>query len=552
MKVFTHIFVLLISLSSFSQNILIPYRNGDKFGLSDEKGKMVLQPSFDELEWIKDNYIQFTKAGNFVDTFRYEKRMVIERREKEYGLLINDRVLIPGQMYPSFFVFDHLIAAAESGIGENPIDCIIYNKKGKIIYDDVIRRLYVNSSYTGSLSRFTDKYSLLTMMHKEESSESKFWSIAVWDNTTEHITQWLFKKVMDLKVLEEPGDANWILYSFKDNGISNEKYVRIVKGKFEVIDAKTLSDTERKKIEITEAVYLKNKKEDADDQVYSTEEMMKESMDDLMNQSYTARNGILTFIESGKKTEVPVSADSKLFYKEYEFSPVIRHVFYRKDNKFGFIKGGVVQKAEFDSLLFFGDKFIAGKKIAGKLQFGVIDINYKEYLPFIYDSIIGGLQRLDKKPNFRNTPTTYSLELRNIESSYFMTKNEGYEKRYVTNIVVCKGGKKGIVNEYNQLLVPIEYDMIAKNTLLLNIGKEVSDFVIMKKDGKYGVATFMSPLSEEIQISITPHFSYMPFFYWKDYFGKKGFDLYGLCGEDFELKGYAGEDGKAYFENFPR
>lgn len=45
-----YIFLLLISFSFLSSQIYIPYRKGDKFGVSDENGKMIIPAQFDKIE----------------------------------------------------------------------------------------------------------------------------------------------------------------------------------------------------------------------------------------------------------------------------------------------------------------------------------------------------------------------------------------------------------------------------------------------------------------------------------------------------------------------
>ena len=79
------LFVLLFSIIAFAQTIYIPFKKGNKFGISDEKGKIVVEPQFD---MIRDSYPE----GHFLG---------INFNDKNYlsSFIINNKVIIKNQDY---------------------------------------------------------------------------------------------------------------------------------------------------------------------------------------------------------------------------------------------------------------------------------------------------------------------------------------------------------------------------------------------------------------------------------------------------------------------
>ena len=70
MKKIIHLFLLLISGISFSQNILVPYRKGSLWGFADTLGKQVCEPKYDQV-YFKNELYQFVemKINLLLSTF---------------------------------------------------------------------------------------------------------------------------------------------------------------------------------------------------------------------------------------------------------------------------------------------------------------------------------------------------------------------------------------------------------------------------------------------------------------------------------------------------
>ena len=87
--VFTILIIFILHGMIQGQSVSIPYRVGDKFGLADEKGKMIIQPDFDLIEPGYNSNQWFTaytfKDGVALSSLIYKNRIIISNKKyKDY------------------------------------------------------------------------------------------------------------------------------------------------------------------------------------------------------------------------------------------------------------------------------------------------------------------------------------------------------------------------------------------------------------------------------------------------------------------------------------
>src|SRR5688572_13090736 len=124
---------LLLSVGAFAQDVLIPYKSGDKFGLCDSNAKVILTPQYDQIDYLEKDYFRFGNREIKLDTFKdsWGDILVEEIEISTFGLLKRNQVLIPLQELPEFIIYEHFIAASESN--QYPENFDLYNLRGEKI-----------------------------------------------------------------------------------------------------------------------------------------------------------------------------------------------------------------------------------------------------------------------------------------------------------------------------------------------------------------------------------------------------------------------------------
>ena len=222
-------------------------------------------------------------------------------------------------------------------------------------------------------------------------------------------------------------------------------------------------------------------------------------------------------------------------------------VIYKRGKKFGLIIGDTIKENIYDSLVYFGNNYIAAIKNKNGYHFGMLNKKGEEIVPFIYDSIIGKMNRY----NFiDNSIEGKKSRIFTVNSPDRISKNL-YVVDATEDIVVYKNGKTGMINKQNQIIIPIEYDIIAENKISYYLqARTSSNIVLLKKDGLYGL-TFLeynyNSKHNEMKNTVPPVYQHIPCYYYNDYCNIKGFKLFGLYNESFDFLGYAHPNGTLYF-----
>jgi hypothetical protein len=134
MRFIIFVAILLSSCFIHAQTIYIPYREGGKFGLCDEKGKVLLKPQFDRMEWKSGQYFISYNDLLIKDTVTNANGASRIRDEKivERGLLFRDKVVIENGPYTDFEIIPNKCIVAASSFKTLSLTKQQYeNKKAK-------------------------------------------------------------------------------------------------------------------------------------------------------------------------------------------------------------------------------------------------------------------------------------------------------------------------------------------------------------------------------------------------------------------------------------
>jgi hypothetical protein len=264
---------------------------------------------------------------------------------------------------------------------------------------------------------------------------------------------------------------------------------------------------------------------------------------------YQFQRDTLFYVRAKGRTPVQLATGSVLIFAANKSTSQQGPLLFKQQGRFGLISKGTAGNNIYDSLIYFGHMFIAGNKTDGSYKFGIIDKTGKELVPLIYDSIPANLQEFvfgDEDPRNRKTR---SFVLKN-KGRYDNYMNKAYYKQEAMSILVYKNGKCGLISAGNEIIVPIEYDMLAENAMSFGEPKKEA-FIITKKDGKYGIVQLSynyGTKTTNLMTKLAPVLPYIPAFYIDNYYDKKGLRLYGLYDEQTKFVGYANDSGKRYFE----
>jgi len=580
MKYTVIIIVIFFSKISLSQSALVPYRIDNKFGLSDEKGKVIVKPVYDEVKYLKNYYFKYTNTNITKDTvIHFGKKEVRERKSRSYGLFYKDKFLINDQECSEFLIYKHFIIASINPYHAEK--CVLYNLKGKQLTTEPVSAMYVNDKRDlGYMSVVSQKHTVLSIFHRDEKNNRTF-SLAIYDNEQQEIIQWLITKVYNFKAIATQKGTLVTGCSYTDEQGMQEKYIRFKNNNFEVVDYNALSQVEledlagvqksaknnsgyvrEENIKIEDISSMGNdvavpdmKEEssvapvvpypetEAEKRRY-TYYIKKKGNDSLF---FTEPNSKELFhLQAQKTTYIKVPDGVQVIYINSASNQQFEQLIYKKGTKFGLLNRGVFSEAIYDSLLYFGSDFIAGSKTATHFQFGIVTATGKELLPIIHDSIQGTIKEFD----FDATDGKSAFALKDKKGNAYTTLSPYWKFRGVMNLVY-KNGKVGLWHYYtNTLMLPVDYDLVAENGMHYNLPRK-SEFILLKKKGLYGITTIelnKQTTTYELKNTVQPCFEAIPSFYINDFYENQGFKLFGLYNDAFEFRGYANEKGLHYYK----
>ena len=135
--------VFAFQTTLFGQTVSVPYRVGNKFGISDQNGKILIPAQFDvvEVESYKETYFQgFTFQENAVlSSFIYKNKIVLSNQKYNNYYLSEDLILA------TKYKTGRLSSYHSEGEDYQTEYEHLYTKEGKIIISEDALSVYVNN-----------------------------------------------------------------------------------------------------------------------------------------------------------------------------------------------------------------------------------------------------------------------------------------------------------------------------------------------------------------------------------------------------------------------
>lgn len=220
--------VFAFQTTLFGQTVSVPYRVGNKFGISDQNGKILIPAQFDvvEVESYKETYFQ---------GFTFQENTVLS------SFIYKNKIVLSNQKYNNYYLSEDLILATKYKTGRlssyhsEGEDYYteyehLYTKEGKIIISEDALSVYVNN---------VDEEKKLNQVLISTTDKNKKYSLFLYDKKLKKITKTFFEKSDYLKVkfnVENDYRDKSIVYTFKDvTGKGKQIKIDVVKNAIKVV-----------------------------------------------------------------------------------------------------------------------------------------------------------------------------------------------------------------------------------------------------------------------------------------------------------------------------
>jgi WG containing repeat len=565
---FLILFCCFAATTCFAQTALIPYRVGDKWGLSDEKGTLVVPTTYDYMRYLEGHYFECANRKTPTDTSANARRRAAPNARESYtkGLFRENQLLIAPQEFPNFLIREHFIIASENPY--RPENCVLYNLKGEKIIAETMNTLYINDKRdVGQLGRVSQRYTLLSIIFRQKRRAEKTTSIAIFDNETQQIDSYLLDKVSDFKVEKNQQYRIPVLCTYSDSTGFHEQYMCFKDNRFQLLDKSKFAEVETRPESLVradeakvESIEIKTSKDwdnvavpDAPQALpFGEREKMRNAQRAAANAYYQIRQDSLFYVIAEQAKWVKMPKDARLIYKNLAERIQPEGIIYKSKNRFGFVRKGVAEESRYDSLLYFGQNYIVCQQIKQQWKCGVMDKDGKMTIPMVYDSIQGELKyiQFDDRGNPLNEKRRFWVIKEKRDYSPPTPQNP-YSRKAANPMLVYQNGKAGMVSKDNDIVIPIQYDTIVGNGFQFS-QPQLTDFILLKNNGRYGLTRleYVSATKKYApRNTVEPIFKYLPCTYRTDFYDQQGFLLYELYDEDARINGFARADGFLYFKD---
>lgn len=567
------IFLACCLFSSFcnilsAQQYLVPFRQGHQWGLADEKSNLLVKPQYDQMSWLQDQFFETANEIELHDTLLTAPRNRYIRNKKHIfkGLYYRDKMLLKNEPYSRFEIVANACIVAKSEMRSTDMTqaqydrfkgrqqfLSLYNLQGKDLYPEQFKRLQKFDTAGISTKR---KGRARYILFGSENFTSQF-SLFVFDADKQVISHWLLKDSERLKVKEGHYDRKYILFEQKEpNGSKSYFKVSYADGKFKLINLPP-SQAPAEENTIEERWSGTGGRGSGMDDLVAVPEPFRDEPKSPVNLEeerrkrfkpyYAFKNDSLyRVVYINEKKYIPLAADLQLIFLN-KYQTQNNAIIYKQGGRFGLFDS-VPGKPIYDSMAYFGTNYLVGQTMNGKMQYGILSPTAEWIIPLAYDSIQLHLKEMDiDSKAYPSRERFFVLQQKRTYSSS-NDKPSPYSIPLSDQLILYKNGKQGLSSLHAGEIFPVEYDTIAMNGLNFTRPR-YSEFIILKKKGLSGVASLYFNSKEnkyDPNNRIEPQFKYIPCFYIKNYFGIRGFNLFGLYNDQFELMGYATADGKFF------
>lgn len=568
-------FLLAIAATGFSQPIFIPYRTGNLFGLSNEQGKIIVTPAYDRVTWIQGSWFRTRSQVELKDTLEYAPGKFFIRNDKAKlsGLIYNGKVILKDEPFDDYEIVAHkcIVAVCErratnftkeqfkkyAGGEERRKFYSLFNLAGKNLYPENFKRIQkIDTTGISSKDKKTARYILFSGIDFDNK-----YSLFVFDADQQQITEWLLKDATKLQPDRRRMPDRQIIFDITDKNYSQStQLLDYSGGKFVLKPYSSNKNTSEGQsrgnghgkiedvevVELTEGNYMSVEAPPAPDRESGPRPTPK------FNAYHQLIKDTLFYVtghQSRKALALP--AGTKIIFKEPRGTNQYQPVMVRFQNKFHILNEETPGAIAYDSLIYFGKYFLAWKNINGRSKAGVINSNDSIVVPFEYDSLYAGIRYFELKDMNPAGKSNYQPVLTEADSKYDYNKKNPYSRSMANFLTVFANGKAGIINLKHEIIIPLAYELIAQNNLQ-HSRPQVDEFILLKQNGRYGLTHLKynnTGKQYKMEQTVAPVFSYIPGFYYYNYFGVKDFMLIGLYDDNYEFKGFASEKGVTYFKD---
>ncbi|WP_452221273.1 hypothetical protein [Lacinutrix salivirga] len=227
-RLLTIIIILLVS-NLYAQDVFVPYRVGDQFGVANYEGKLVVNPQFDILQLATT--FSFNKDKNYSYLVGYK---IINDSTNLSSFITNDKIILKDKTYNDYY-FDNEVIHAMKYTYSNKKDkwgshyiqtSTLYTDEGKPVFDGEFKDFNTTTIINDD---DTSNEFLITAMN----SKNEF-TLSLYNKTLKKVTTTYFTNTTYLKYHENV-DYNEKAFTYKDEKGQGHKLYFSYNDKKEVV-----------------------------------------------------------------------------------------------------------------------------------------------------------------------------------------------------------------------------------------------------------------------------------------------------------------------------
>lgn len=547
---FTFLSLSLLSISAYAQELYIPYRDGNLWGISNYAGSEIIAPKFDSLQFNEQDDYDL----NLLHTFKDGKR----------GMLLSGKEVLLPEFKNVFPTYKGFITAE---YGNDKKSRVILDKDGARITETPVLSMWIGEKFGPNL---------IFHVMNENMKEDLF----VWDPKEHKISQYVFKDYYSISILENKEAYELdIRYRKNESDPLSEVRMTMRDNKLEPITSKNFNERIVKNV-IRNKDHYGSSYQETIKQPNVVYEVYKDYDDNVKSPYYTPpppppSAGERVSNDSGnqevKKQPIYVSVSYSM---ENDFPNVTYHYNNVKNEKVAkrlkLPKGSKdikiasmnsTQKKVGDTVYIYNNYITFTHKDKNNILISENKPTEFETIKVInpgYDSQYNG--QIFLLGNKKAGKMKYKL-INNLQQMIFPDEfddiifNDSFYSNNYSNWTVIKDGKYGVITPHGKYLLQPVYDEIVNKKITYGSGS----FLQIKKDGKYGLLRLVAPYDSAENNLVEPIFSYpirnvlMNFPYRSSQYTTTGTPLGTMMivleNEKGKLLGFANKQGQLYFKN---
>ena len=180
------LFLMFNLLVVYSQEIAIPYRDGNKWGMCNPEGKIIIEPKYDKLE--------------FKEYYDSDFQTIFPKLKNKTGLILNGKIVFEANYSQIYFDDENYVLISEEN---NNKSTEIISKEGNPILKKPIIEIITSE-------HITDKLKLYHVLNKDFTE-----SVFLLNKKTKVIEQWLYEDYYSLYILKKVGGRYDLVFNTK-------------------------------------------------------------------------------------------------------------------------------------------------------------------------------------------------------------------------------------------------------------------------------------------------------------------------------------------------